>query len=148
MVPMLEISSAAQALILAHAARDPGLERCGLLLGGRFRVEKARPCRNVAVDPATSFEVDPVALLAAHKAARAGGPDVIGCWHSHPNWRAEPSDRDLAAAEVGSVWIVAADGVLHAWRRGTDRFTSLPISIVPPAPRRGLPQGSATFDPS
>ena len=77
------------------------------------------PSANVAADPARFFEIDPAALLAAHRAARSGGPQVIGHYHSHPNGRAEPSPRDAAdAAPDGSIWLIAASGRLTAWRAG------------------------------
>lgn len=103
--------------IRIEAAARPGVEICGLLLGRDGRVEEARPCRNVAVDPARRFEIDPAALLAAHRAARAGGPTILGCYHSHPSGRPEPSARDAAAAEPnGWLWLIVANGQLRGWR--------------------------------
>ena len=47
--------------------------------------------------------------MTAQKAARANGRAIIGCYHSHPNGRAEPSPRDLEAAfGEGFVWVIAA----------------------------------------
>lgn len=138
MVPKLEISRSVRALILAEAARDPRVEACGLLLGDGLRIDEVVPCRNVGAEPAISFEVDPAQLLAAHKAARNGGPAVVGCWHSHPNGRAGPSARDAAAAESGSIWIIAAEGQLGAWRMGEQGFAWL--SIAGCAESAGSPQ--------
>ncbi len=103
--------------IVVETIRDRAVEACGLLLGHDLRVDAVQPCRNVAADPATRFEIDPAALLAAHRRARAGGAAVIGSYHSHPRGRAEPSPRDAAdAAPDGSIWIVAAGSTLTAWR--------------------------------
>ena len=114
---MLEISIALRNEIVAAAAASPGAEVCGLLLGGGSRVERVVACRNVAADPARRFEIDPAALLAAHRAARHGGPAVIGHYHSHPGGGATPSPRDAAdAATDGSVWIIVAGDALTAWR--------------------------------
>lgn len=102
---------------MADAADAHPLEACGLLLGQDGVAEQALPCRNVAADPTMRFEIDPMALLAAHRKARAGGPDVIGCYHSHPSGRAEPSPRDAAdAAPDGSVWLILAGETATAWR--------------------------------
>ena len=101
--------------MLAAAARCPDLEICGLLLGREGLVEAIRPCANVADDPSDSFEIDPAALIAAHRAARAGGPALIGHYHSHPRGIATPSARDAAAAEPGSYWIIIAGGELGCW---------------------------------
>jgi proteasome lid subunit RPN8/RPN11 len=108
-------------LIREEAAATPEVEVCGLLLGRDGRVDEARPCRNVAADPARRFEIDPAALLAAHRAARAGGPAVLGCYHSHPSGRAEPSPCDAAAAEPnGWLWLIVAAGEVRGWRAGDE----------------------------
>ena len=107
--------------VRAHAAKTAEVEVCGLLLGRDGRVEEARPCRNVAAAPARRFEIDPAALLAAHRAARAGGPAILGCYHSHPSGRAEPSQCDAAAAEPnGWLWLIVAGEEVGAWRAVAD----------------------------
>lgn len=103
--------------IVAEAAASPAAEICGLLLGSGEVVEEARACRNVSPDPATRFEIDPAALLAAHRQARAGGPAILGCYHSHPSGRAEPSPRDAAdAAPNGWLWIIVGASEVKGWR--------------------------------
>lgn len=103
--------------IVAAARAEPGREVCGLLLGTGNRIEEARPCRNVAADPARRFEIDPAALLAAYRQARAGGPAILGCYHSHPSGRAEPSACDAAAAAPnGWLWVIVAGEEVRGWR--------------------------------
>lgn len=109
------------------AQADPDHEICGLLLGEGLRVTAILPASNVAADPATRFDIDPGELISAHKAARAGGPAIIGCYHSHPNGRATPSPRDAEAAEPGSVWVIVAGETLTAWQFGAEGFVPLPI---------------------
>ncbi len=105
--------------LAAQAAASPAEEVCGLLFGGPARIASATACRNVAAETARRFEIDPVALLAAHRAARAGGRAVIGCWHSHPSGGATPSLRDAAdAAPDGALWLIATASELRAWRAG------------------------------
>ncbi|TZG29614.1 Mov34/MPN/PAD-1 family protein [Sphingomonas montanisoli] len=112
----LRISRAMLEDVAAHAARDPTLEVCGLLLGERGVVEAIRPCANVADDPARRFEIDPAALFAAHKAARRGEAAApIGHYHSHPSGRAEPSMCDAAAAEPGTLWLIVGEEGVRAW---------------------------------
>jgi NADH-quinone oxidoreductase subunit E len=48
-----------------------------LLLGCAGHVTQLVACRNVHPTPATHFELDPAALFAALRAARAGGPDDL-----------------------------------------------------------------------
>jgi len=126
----LRISSLLLDEIRAAAAGSPNAEICGLLLGRDGRVEAVVECANVAAEPADSFEIDPAALVAAHRAARAGAPVPIGHYHSHPNGRAEPSERDAAAAEAGSYWIIATHDDLRCWRALSGaRFA--PVAIIP-----------------
>lgn len=107
--------------ILGEAAASPAAEICGLLLGETDAITAALPCRNVAADPARRFEIDPAALIAAHRAARNGGPQVVGHYHSHPSGVAVPSARDAAeAAADGTLWLIAAGGMLRAWRAVED----------------------------
>jgi len=112
---MLEISRAALDAIRAEAAASPDAEVCGLLLGEGLRVGRAVACRNVADDPATAFEIDPAQLIAAHRAARDGGPGVIGHYHSHPSGDAALSARDMAAARHDEIWVIVGGGRTTAW---------------------------------
>jgi len=112
----LQISSALQQNLLGLAAASPDVEICGLLVGRGARVERLVPARNVAADPARSFEIDPATLLAVHREVRAQGQQVLGHWHSHPNGLAQPSARDAARAlDNGQVWLILAGGGLTGW---------------------------------
>jgi proteasome lid subunit RPN8/RPN11 len=128
----LEISSALLARLLAEAQATPGLEVCGLLFGNSARIAAAEPCANVAPNPARAFEIDPAALFAAHRRARAGGAAPIGHYHSHPTGRAEPSATDVASAMGdGAVWLILAGQDARAWRtveRGA--FEAVELDVV------------------
>ena len=105
----LEISSTLLARLLNEAERTRHHEVCGLLFGTATLVEGSVSCRNVAPDPRYAFEIDPVQLIAAHKAERNGGPVIVGCYHSHPSGAPLPSARDAAAAVPdGSIWLIIA----------------------------------------
>lgn len=131
----LQISSSLQQNLHVLAAASPTAEICGLLVGTGNRVLRLVPARNVAADPARSFEIDPATLLATHREARGAGQQVIGHWHSHPNGRAEPSARDAArATDNGQYWLILAAGTLTAWRPvsggpGPARF--VPVAVEP-----------------
>lgn len=102
--------------ILDHAASSVD-EVCGLLLGSAGRIEAVVACANVSADPARRFELDPAALIAAWRAARRGGPAVIGHYHSHPTGNPSPSAVDAGeAAADGAIWIIAGAGRVAAWR--------------------------------
>jgi proteasome lid subunit RPN8/RPN11 len=123
----LEISREMLDDIRGEAEASPDVEVCGLLLGEGMRVERVVSCRNVSGESARSFELDPQALIAAHRAARAGGPAVIGHYHSHPSGSAEPSERDAAAARGGEVWMIVTSSEIRAWLANDDGFARLPI---------------------
>jgi proteasome lid subunit RPN8/RPN11 len=111
----LAISRALLDEMKAHASEDAEREVCGLLLGRRGRVERIVRCANVAPDPRRHFELDPTALIAAHRAGREGGLRPIGHYHSHPSGQAVPSAHDAKMAEPGSYWVIIADGELTCW---------------------------------
>mgnify|MGYP001050391352 FL=1 len=127
----LEIVHPALEAILAEAARAASEEACGLLLGNDGRVTEARPTENVAQDKARHFEIDPVALIAAYRAERNGGPQLIGFYHSPPSGPAEPSatDREQAAGDR-KVWAIAGQGVVRFWLDRPDGFEPLSYRLV------------------
>lgn len=111
------ISSGLIARLVASAAASPHAEICGLLFGAPERIDAAEACCNVAADPARTFEIDPVALFAAHRRARGGGAPVIGHYHSHPTGVAVPSARDAAQAMGdGAIWVILTGEGARAWR--------------------------------
>ena len=127
---VIEVASGVLQTMRVQAEQAAPLECCGLLFG-RFtdrgaRIERAVAAPNVADDPARRFEIDPAALLAAHKAARAGGPDVVGYYHSHPVGGTAPSATDRAmAAGGGRIWAIIAQGRIAFWRDGPHGFAAL-----------------------
>ena len=115
----------------AHAAAAHPLEACGILLGAGGRITEARPAANVHPSPQTHFEVDPQALIDAHRAARAGGPAVIGYYHSHPEGPAQPSATDRASASGdGAVWVIISQDDTRFWQDGKQGFVALPFTMA------------------
>jgi proteasome lid subunit RPN8/RPN11 len=127
----LEVTSGTMATLLREADAAAPHECCGLLLGAGERIAEAVPTRNVAPQPLTHFEIDPAALLAAHKAARAGGPQVLGYYHSHPTGHAAPSatDREHSTGDL-RVWAIVAGGEVAFWRDSEKGFAPLSCRIV------------------
>lgn len=134
----------------AAASRD---EICGLLLGQGGIVAQLLPTGNVAAEPAIRFEIDPVALIAAHRAARGGGPAVIGHFHSHPSGVAHPSLRDAAdAAPDGAIWLIVAGAEVSAWQASPNgalhgRFNPLALLVSGCAGPGDSPQGEIATPP-
>ena len=121
--------------LLTAAAASPAAEICGLLYGEEGRIEAARPVANVAADPAIGFELEPAALIAAHRAARRGEPRPIGHYHSHPRGPATPSPRDLAAAEPGSLWLILGGSEARLWRERQGNFVEVNLIFARLAPK-------------
>jgi proteasome lid subunit RPN8/RPN11 len=118
----------------ASAAAAPR-EACGLLLGTGGVVERFVECANLAETPETRFEIDPAALFAALRAERAGGPMLLGYWHSHPSGNAAPSRTDAAmAAPDGKLWVILGGDAVTCWRAGQagmwERFVAEPLRVV------------------
>jgi len=81
------------------------------------------------------FEIDPALLLSTQKAARAGGPRMIGVYHSHPTGKAEPSQIDMAAAwQTGMIWVISALDreriETRAYLREEAGFVPVPLQIM------------------
>ncbi|PZU07481.1 M67 family metallopeptidase [Sphingomonas sp.] len=117
------------ASLLGEAAASPEREICGLLFGSAERIDAAIATINVAPHSEDEFEIDPAALIAAHRAERAGGPRLIGHYHSHPSGSAHPSARDAAAAQPGRLWLILGGGEAMLWRAGATGFTPVSIAI-------------------
>ena len=112
--------------MLAAASAAHPREACGILLGAGDRIHTATTARNVHPEPLRHFEIDPPALIAAHRAARGNGPQVLGYWHSHPNGLARPSDTDRAMASGdGRIWAIVANGAISLWVDAPNGFEPL-----------------------
>lgn len=126
----LPVTSGVIATLIAESASAAPAECCGILLG-TGRIEEARPAANIALDPLRHFEIDPAALIAAHRAARGGGLPVIGYYHSHPTGHPVPSATDCEhAGGDGSVWAIVAAGAVAFWRDGASGFEALSYRVV------------------
>lgn len=127
----LEVSSDLIIALEAEAQAAYPHECCGILVGVLGRIEAILPTANVHPAPETHFEIDPQALVDAHRTARSGGPQVAGYYHSHPSGPASPSATDSAmAARDGTIWAIIGAGEVAFWHDGEDGFEALPYRIV------------------
>jgi len=79
----------------------------GILDGSAACVTALHPMPNLA-EETDRFEIDPAAHIALLRRLRAEGRRIIGCYHSHPDGRSEPSERDREGAdEEGFLWLIA-----------------------------------------
>ncbi len=118
-------------LLRQEVRRSHPDECCGVLLGLGDRITAALPARNVHPAPQSHFEIDPQVLIDAHRAARSGGPQVVGYYHSHPSGVPEPSATDRAeAAHDGAVWAIVVGDAIGWWRDAPDGFAELPYVAI------------------
>lgn len=117
-------------MLTAARAAHPD-EACGLLLGEGMRITAARPAANIHPTPQTHFEIDPQALIDAHRAARDGGPQVLGYYHSHPTGDPVPSATDRAmAAGDGRIWAIIAGHEMALWHDDAAGFVPLSYRVA------------------
>jgi len=112
---MLKLSAEAAATIAGHAEGTYPDECVGLLLGsmedGRKTAVAAFPVENrwsgqVSLAESDNpdsrrdrFYLDARDYLRADRAARERGLEIVGCYHSHPDHPAIPSERDRVGAQ-------------------------------------------------
>jgi len=111
-VTKLLLSHAHRAQIKAEARNAFPRECCGLVEGSQegetIRVVALHPARNLS-SHGDRFEIDPAGHFAAIRVARANGHAIVGCYHSHPNGKPEPSQRDVEGAwDEGFIWLIFA----------------------------------------
>jgi len=97
---MIRIEAGPWAAMVAHARATYPNECCGAMLGvndGDTKiVRESVVLQNAfAGAQAARYELRPEDLLAADKAARSPGMDLIGIYHSHPDCGAYFSETDL-----------------------------------------------------
>ncbi|MEP3050313.1 MAG: M67 family metallopeptidase [Erythrobacter sp.] len=102
------------------------LEACGILTGSGDHITGLIETDNVHPAPSTHFEIDPQALIDAHREARQGGPPIIGYFHSHPVGLAQPSAMDkLMSAGDGMIWAIATKREIGLFRAVEGGFEEL-----------------------
>ena len=88
--------------VLAHARAELPNECCGLLGGSGGCAMAHFPLVNELRSP-TAYRSEPRSMLAAMKAMRRGGLELVAIYHSHPASAPVPSQRDRAENEYGEV---------------------------------------------
>jgi proteasome lid subunit RPN8/RPN11 len=131
----VRIRQAAFDRIVAHATEEKPNECCGLLIGSADIVEDVVKARNVKKSP-TKFQVAPADHFAAIRKARAGGMEVVGAYHSHPNGPSGPSEMDrvrLNDPTMVHVIVSLAHGTrtVRAFRFSEGNFSQLEFVPVP-----------------
>ena len=124
MIERVNLPAALVAQIEDEARAAYPRECCGLLVGercgDRVHVFLAHPAANVA-EGDDRFEIDPQTQFTLLHALRGTGRAIVGCYHSHPDGFAEPSQSDrLSAAETDFLWLIV--GLTYAAATGVNAF--------------------------
>ena len=134
----LELPRALGRIVLDAARRSFPGECCGLIegvdTGLGWRAVALHETANLAEHPQREFLVDPQKHFEVLRASRGAERRLIGCFHSHPNGRPEPSERDArAAADDAFVWLIASGGpaafLLNAFVFDATRRVFLPVVL-------------------
>ena len=137
MITAVELRLPLQSQLRDEALRACPCECCGLIEGiveaQTARVVALHPTTNLAAEP-DRFEIDPAQHIALLRKLRGTERSIIGCYHSHPNGRAEPSERDReSASEPDFLWLICAANEsiqtcsIAAFVSGGPYFSPVPI---------------------
>lgn len=125
--------------LMEHARRQPHRECCGILAGQDGLITRAFPTKNVAVDPVRNYEISPKEIVRLLGKFREQRLELLGIYHSHPNWldTNEPSPKDIAfACYSEAVYFIVtprpyASAPIRAFAIRNGRAMELEIQVLP-----------------
>ena len=96
----MKITDAQLKQIYAHAKKTYPHECCGFLLGtfDHGLVHQVRLATNLNKERTDRFTFDPKESMQVQLDADEAGLDMIGIYHSHPDWPPIPSQTDMENA--------------------------------------------------
>lgn len=146
---MISISVAEMNVMRAHVEAGYPHEACGVLVGemdtgapGHKRVAYAVPVKNAWVSDAGDahdlrdrYAIAPEDIVRVDREAGKRGLDIIGFFHSHPDWPSTPSqtDREWAWPVVSFVILSVRGGAAQSaqsWLLSDDRAAFAEENIV------------------
>ena len=108
---MIEIPKAVLEDLYRHSVESYPNECCGLLVGtvgGRREVKEAHRGRNLIEDARDRYELDPLDILRVHKGCREKQLEIMGFYHSHPDYPSRPSHLDAERAWPEYTYIIVS----------------------------------------
>jgi proteasome lid subunit RPN8/RPN11 len=132
----------AEAVLRHLAAAAYPSEGCGVLVGacgadGLVSVRSVSDGANLSPRGRDRYELDPLAIVRAERAARDAGLDVVGFWHSHPDHPAVPSRLDTERAWADYLYLIVSTSPggsfeIRAWQLPSDGgpFVEVPVSPI------------------
>lgn len=114
-------------------------ECCGILLGcvlsGPRRVEAVWPTENPRAGERGRYQIPATALLQATQQARQNGQEVVGFYHSHPDYPARWSETDrVEAFWTGCSYVIVSVprgrvGEIRSFLLEADGFVDEPLDV-------------------
>jgi proteasome lid subunit RPN8/RPN11 len=142
----MKITDAQLKQIYAHAKETYPHECCGFLLGNfdDGLVRQVRRATNQNTDRTDRFIISGEEYAQTQFATDEAGLDIVGVYHSHPDWPPIPSQTDMGSAweEVHYLIVSVHEGMplnTNVWRLAGDgprRFKRVPLEIVDEAELR------------
>lgn len=137
----MKITDAQLKQIYAHAKETYPHECCGFLVGNLEDgglVREVRRATNHNKERADRFAISPEEFAQTQFAADDAGLEIIGIYHSHPDWPPIPSQTDMESAweEVYYLIVSVHDGMplnTNVWKlinEGTRRFEQIGLEIA------------------
>jgi proteasome lid subunit RPN8/RPN11 len=137
----MKITDAQLKQIYAHAKETYPHECCGFLLGSfesGGQVRQVHRATNQNIERTDRFVINPKEFAEVQIAADEAELDIIGIYHSHPDWPAIPSQTDMDNAWDEVYYLIAS---IHEgrplntqiWRlaeAGPRRFEWVALEIV------------------
>ena len=127
--------------LVAHARAELPNECCGLLAGhiedGIGIVTTRFPIRNALAGP-TEYETEPRDMLAAFRAMRERGLELLAVYHSHPTSEPVPSRKDIERNTYGETVVHVIVGLagptpsVRAWRLTETGYREVGFTGLPP----------------
>ncbi len=137
----MKITDAQLKQIYAHAKETYPAECCGFLVGvfaDGGTVRQVQPAANQNTTRTDRFVIAPEEFARVQFAADDAGLEIIGIYHSHPDWPAIPSQTDMDNAWDEVYYLIASvhEGMplnTAIWRlagSGPRRFEAIPLEIL------------------
>ncbi len=109
-------------------------ERCGLFFGTLkkkdIHIVEMIEIENVKRS-SVEFELDPIQALRAFEKAEEMGLDVVGVWHTHPEWIAYPSNKDRKGMEIyPGIWVIISKSEIKAYFGNENGFFEVSLEIT------------------
>lgn len=107
--------------IVRQSERAFPIEACGVLMGTvktRMRIVKSVEAAENAANSSCSYKIAPEELYRILTSGEERGESIVGFYHSHPSWEAEPSRLDLELAsfpEISYLIYSVRDRVLKSY---------------------------------